>query len=152
LLIVDEQRIGRLKMKWWSTLGILLLWCGCGGPPGIEDPGRFQVDPRGIILDRQTGLHWAPDPGEGLTWHRAGEYARNLRLGGYADWRLPTRSELKQLGAGGLDPVFKLMGNGAWSSEREDDSSAWEYHFQEGNEYWFFVNRHAQALAVRSVK
>jgi formylglycine-generating enzyme required for sulfatase activity len=140
------------KMSWLAALGVILFLFGCGGPAGIEDPGRFQVGPQGVIVDRHTGLHWAPDPGQGMTWHQAGEYARNLRLGGQGDWRLPTRAELKRLGAGGLDPVFRLAGNVAWSSEREDDSSAWEYHFREGREYWLFLNRQARALAVRSPK
>ena len=85
-----------------------------------------------------------------MTWGEAAAYARKLRWGGFTDWRLPTRAELKRLGAGGLDPVFKLAGNVAWSSERADDSSAWEFHFREGRAYWLFINRHAQALAVRS--
>jgi hypothetical protein len=72
--------------------------------------------------------------------------------GGFSDWRLPTRSELERLGAGGLDPTFKLAGCCAWSSEQEDSSSAWEFHFGEGRDYWLFTNRHAQALAVRSPK
>jgi len=137
-------------MSWWALASITLWLWGCGGPASVLDPARFQVNPPGVIVDRHTGLQWAPDPGRGMTWREAGSYARDLRLGGFADWRLPTRDELKRLGAGGLDPVFKLAGNVAWSAERADDSSAWEYHFREGREYWLFSNRHAQALAVRS--
>jgi formylglycine-generating enzyme required for sulfatase activity len=136
----------------FTAVWLLLLLAGCSDPSGVRETGRFQVDDQGVILDRQTGLYWAPDPGQGLTWSRAGEYARNLRLGGFTDWRLPTRAELKRLGAGGLDPAFRLAGNVAWSAEREDDSSAWEYHFRDGREYWIFVNRHARTLAVRSPK
>jgi hypothetical protein len=132
----------------WALLGLLLF--GCGEGSRIEEKGRFQTNGNGIIVDTRTGLRWAPDPGRRMTWLQAGDYARNLRLGGFSDWRLPTRGELKQLGSGGLDPVFKLAGSSAWSSEREDDSSAWEYHFREGRDYWLFINRHAQVLAVRS--
>jgi formylglycine-generating enzyme required for sulfatase activity len=134
----------------WVFLGLLLF--GCGEEPGTEGKDRFQTDQTGIIIDTRTGLHWAPDPGRRMTWHQADEYARQLRLGGFADWRLPTRAELRDLGSGGLDPAFKLAGNCAWSSEREDDSSAWEFHFREGRDYWLFINRHAQVLAVRSRK
>ena len=141
-------------MKIGSRIGtavfLLMLLAGCGAQPGIEGPGRFQVNPEGIILDTRTGRQWAPDPGERMTWYQAGEYARRLRLGGFSDWRLPTRAELQRLGAGGLDPAFKLAGCCAWSSESEDSSSAWEFHFGEGRDYWLFTNRHAQALAVRS--
>ena len=129
-----------------------LLLAGCGDQPGIEDPDRFQVRSQGMITDTRTGRQWAPDPGERMTWPQAGEYARRLRLGGFSDWRLPTRAELLGLGAGGLDPAFKLAGCCAWSSESDDSSSAWEFHFGEGRDYWLFTNRHAQALAVRAPK
>jgi hypothetical protein len=134
----------------WVVLALLLF--GCGEKSRIEEKGRFQKDAQGIVTDSRTGRQWAPDPGERMTWYQAGAYARKLRLGGFSDWRLPTRAELKGLGAGGLDPAFKLAGCCAWSSERDDDSSAWEFHFGEGRDYWLFTNRHAQALAVRSAR
>ncbi len=31
------------------------------------------------------------------SWQQASEYAENLELGGYTDWRLPTQKELKKL-------------------------------------------------------
>jgi formylglycine-generating enzyme required for sulfatase activity len=134
----------------WVFLSFLLF--GCGEKYRTEEKGRFQTDQNGVITDTRTGLQWASDPGQRLNWHQAEAYARKLRLGGFSDWRLPTRAELQVLGAGGLDPVFKLAGCCAWSSELEDSSSAWEFHFREGRNYWLFINRHAQALAVRSRK
>ncbi len=85
-----------------------------------------------------------------MTWHQAGEYAGSLKLGGFSDWRLPTRAELQgSRSRGSWISAFKLSGCCAWSSEQEDSSSAWEFHFGEGRDYWLFTNRHAQALAVR---
>ena len=140
--------------KVWNRIGpvilFILLLGGCGDPPGMEAPDHFQILAEGIVLDTRTGRQWAPDPEERMTWHQAGQYARTLRLGGFSDWRLPTRAELRDLGRGALSPAFKLAGCCAWSSESEDSSSAWEFHFGEGREYWLFTNRHAQALAVRS--
>ena len=138
-----------LNRAWfWVFLALLLF--GCGETSRIEEKERFLTDAQGIVTDTRTGRQWAPDPGERMTWHQAGEYARTLRLGGFSDWRLPTRDELQRLGARGLDRAFKLAGCCAWSSESEDSSSAWEFHFGEGRDYWLFTNRHAQALAVRS--
>jgi hypothetical protein len=131
---------------------LAFLLFGCGEGSRIEEKDRFQIDAQGIILDTRTGRQWTTDPGERMTWHQAGEYARTLRSGGFSDWRLPTRDELRRLGSGGLDPAFKIAGCCAWSSESDDSSSAWEFHFGEGRDYWLFTNRHAQALAVRSPK
>lgn len=62
-----------------------------------------------IVTDNQTGLMWQDEDytdeeqqnfgvnkshGKVLDWYKAVEYANNLRLGGYDDWRLPTRDEL----------------------------------------------------------
>ena len=135
-----------------GTAVFLLLLAGCGDQPGIEGPGRFQVNPEGIILDTRTGRQWAPDPGERMTWHQASQYVGMLKLGGFSDWRLPTRAELRDLGTGALSSAFRLAGCCAWSSQLEDSSSAWEFHFGEGRDYWLFTNRHAQAPAVRSLR
>ena len=141
----------RLKRVWcWVVLTLLLF--GCGEASRLEEKGRFQTDAQGIILDTRTGREWAPDPGERMTWYQAGQYAGTLRLGGFSDWRLPTRAELRDLGTGALSSAFRLAGCCAWSSQLEDSSSAWEFHFGEGRDYWLFTNRHAQALAVRFPK
>ena len=57
-------------------------------------------------------LMWEKETQE-MTWYEATEYAKNLRLGGYDDWRLPTSEEL--LGVvilcGG---VVLALGDGDW--------------------------------------
>ena len=108
---------GLNRIGCWVVLAFLLF--GCGEASRIEEKDRFQTDAQGIVTDTRTGRQWASDPGERMTWYQAGEYAGTLRLGGFSDWRLPTRAELQGLGAGGLDPAFKLAGCCAWSSEAE---------------------------------
>jgi hypothetical protein len=52
----------------------------------------------GVWSDPATGLMWTrKDNGYALRWQPAAEYCRNLQLGGYSDWRLPTIDELKNL-------------------------------------------------------
>src|SRR5262245_32363360 len=52
---------------------------------------------RGFWVDPSTGLMWAgrDNFGRDLNWRQAAKYCLDLRLGGYADWRLPTIDELE---------------------------------------------------------
>jgi flagellar biosynthesis GTPase FlhF len=43
-----------------------------------------------------NGLMWEKETRK-MNWNDAMEYAKNLRLGGYSDWRLPTVDELKEV-------------------------------------------------------
>jgi len=68
---------------------------------------RFNVDGTGsCIIDRLTGLMWTrnanqlansavtpSDTGQ-RTWQQSLDYANNLQLCGYTDWRLPNRREV----------------------------------------------------------
>lgn len=60
---------------------------------------RFQPHPDSaeIIVDTQTGLMWQKGYGDPCNHADAKQYAATLRSGGFSDWRLPTREELKSL-------------------------------------------------------
>ncbi len=50
-----------------------------------------------VVIDNSTGLTWqdnADSKNLRLNWSEAVEYCQNLSLGGYNDWRIPTREEL----------------------------------------------------------
>ncbi|TRX71096.1 DUF1566 domain-containing protein [Carboxylicivirga sp. M1479] len=51
----------------------------------------------GTITDNITGLMWAKDMGEKMTYEQAFTKAEQSRLGGYSDWRVPTIKELYSL-------------------------------------------------------
>ncbi|EIL99112.1 DUF1566 domain-containing protein [Rhodanobacter thiooxydans] len=54
--------------------------------------------PAGTIIDQSTGLMWSKaTTAKGKTWAEAKAAAEAVRLGGYTDWRLPTRAELLTL-------------------------------------------------------
>ncbi len=49
----------------------------------------------GTTTDNVTGLSWQQVPSsEDLTWQEAVDYANELELGGYDDWRVPSAKEL----------------------------------------------------------
>lgn len=58
-----------------------------------------------IIIDTKTNLIWSgvTSPQE-ITFAEAKSYVRAFKLGGYSDWRLPTKKELKTL----LDPLLLI--------------------------------------------
>ena len=84
------------------------------GSPGVAAAATAAPDPAGVWTDTATGLSWAKcmarrdgtvpvDACRGeyaeLTWPEAMVFARNNRLAGQSDWRLPTPKELATLGS-----------------------------------------------------
>lgn len=62
------------------------------GPlPSYKDNGD------GTVSDLNTGLMWVKARGEKMTWDSAVAGAKTCRVGGYADWRMPTIKELYSL-------------------------------------------------------
>ncbi|MDD5434279.1 MAG: DUF1566 domain-containing protein [Nitrospira sp.] len=79
------------------------------------------------VTDNLTGLMWTKNAhlsGSYLNWQQALDYANNLTLCGYSDWRLPNRKELMSL----IDrskvspalpaghPFINVQGDARWSS------------------------------------
>ncbi len=61
---------------------------------------RFIDNGDGTVTDTNTDLMWTKDANLKVTcvlWQQAIDYANNLNLYGYTDWRLPTVNELISL-------------------------------------------------------
>ena len=91
------------------------------------------------------------------TQEEAKEYAKNLRLGGYDDWRLPTRDELKKLmikkemkGKNGKHYMRKEFVE-FWTSimHPKDYSDTWDVYFNGGIDDWNGKTVNSYALCVR---
>lgn len=108
------------------------------GSAAVELPERLVLTAPGTAVDPKTGLIWtAKDNGEGIDWHGAKEYADNLSLGGFSDWRLPTIDELEGLyetdtGEQNCRLGIELSSPWTWSGSMEGSSRAWFFNFHLG--------------------
>jgi hypothetical protein len=123
---------------------------------------RFRNNGNGTITDRKTGLMWqqvAID--KRMNWYQAKKYCRNLRLGGYTDWRLPEYKELRNLIKGGIYPPnkwlnkmgFKNFHNTTyWSNlvRKKRSNYSWYVDMRVGIKCYANKNRSYYVIAVRS--
>jgi len=99
----------------------------------VEDDFRPKTDPAplprfvllengGVVVDNSTGLWWAAAESDSELDHDAATaYCLDFRLGGYDDWRMPTRAEVESIldperHAPALPPLFRSYGGYAWTS------------------------------------
>ena len=80
---------------------------------------NFSDNDNDTITDSATGLMWQKsDSGKGLNWEESLNYAENLKLSGYDDWRLPNAKELQSIvdysrspqttGTAAINPIFRI--------------------------------------------
>ncbi|MFN7944023.1 MAG: DUF1566 domain-containing protein [Blastocatellia bacterium] len=107
-------------MKWQSKLVYVLLF----GTIVIASVKPFSLqknDNQGYWIDPATGLMWAgKDNNRDVRWYKAKRYCRNLRLGGYSDWRLAAIEELEGI----YDETSNAPGLGAG----KDGKQPWQWH------------------------
>ncbi|WP_255498810.1 DUF1566 domain-containing protein [Dysgonomonas sp. ZJ709] len=63
----------------------------------IKNAPSYTDNGDGTITDNITGLMWQKDMGQKISFADAPEVAKNLRVGGHSDWRVPTIKELYSL-------------------------------------------------------
>jgi len=114
----------------------------------------------GTVLDRSTGLTWERGGSDyPLAWDQALEHpawCNARRLGGRADWRLPTLDELGSLFAGApapghfcLEPVFDPTKRRLWSRDTKSFVAAWYVDAETGFIWWqdMTCGFHARAVS-----
>ena len=141
----------------------------------LESKSKELTDHKDITIIGD--LMWEKKESREMSWDEGMEYAKNLRLGGYDDWRLPTKEELGEVVTlcGGeftiLDDdyeekiarnsenvpyqeAYKAIGfysNYYWSSTAlvGNEDYAWVVDFYNGRDYW---NRKSNSYYVRCVR
>ncbi len=103
-------------------------------------------------------LQWSKEAPKRMTWNEAQEYAKNLREGGYDDWRLPTLAELtialanQFIQDGAKEPLGFRGGYNYWSSLEVGADGAWyAYGGSNGGVYTNYVFKDYQ-YAVRCAR
>jgi len=147
-----------MRKNTMSVLGFLLLLSCSMAPRHAADNATMHDQGNGTCLDSETGLTWQATP-ESLvfySWEEAQQYVRELDLGGYADWRLPTYDELYV-----LHDTFERRLNGdchikpeicVWTGSREEDGRAgywYSYPTCGGVDYGFVRKKQGRVRAVR---
>lgn len=119
--------------------------------PGDETSARD-----GIVSDDVTALVWAQDPlPDILPWAEAAAACNGLRLGGFSDWRVPTRIELLSLIAYEYSPPtvadLGMPLAETWTSSpfAGDPTRAWAVAFNQGS---VLDRPRSDALRVRCVR
>lgn len=105
------------------------------------NPSRFISEPGSCtVFDPLTGLMWSKKETDELSWDDANAACEASCLGGFADWRMPTRYELLTI----LDlnrykpclpPIFDTSGYFVWTSTQ----TAWTKDQAGSSRSFFFV-------------
>lgn len=111
-----------------------------GSPPDTQAQLRDEIQKAGFWKDERTKLTWAAaDNGSGVTVSQARFYCKQLRVGGFTDWRLPAIDELPPLFGStpdqrGFRVVVPLKLTGwAWSdTQGKEPAENWSFDFSDG--------------------
>jgi hypothetical protein len=123
--------------------------CPPPGNPAAQDgsytmnPLSLTVNGDGTVFDNNTWLMWQQeDDNITRTWDDANIYCENLTLGGYSDWRLPTRKELF------ITSIFRGIRG---ESYEHFDSSVF-LNTKSNSYYWSSTKKDTGQLYVRCVR
>jgi hypothetical protein len=124
-------------------------------PEIVARDGRYVAFANGVICDCYSGLEWFPGPDKDISWEEGCRWVGDLGVGG-GGWRLPYLSELRGLykmnkKGDNISPLFEINMTDVWSSEIQDETSAWGFNFLPGNKFWTCktLSRRFRVLAVR---
>lgn len=129
--------------------------------PALADQCAGIVQPAGTVIDQATGLMWGKSTSaKNQTWAEAKAAAEGVRLGGYTDWRLPTRAELLTL----VDDTrsnpaididrFDCESDWYWTSTplaSSPSDCAWGVNFNYGDAFYIHQSLNGRVRAVRAV-
>ncbi|NIQ00754.1 MAG: DUF1566 domain-containing protein [Nitrospinaceae bacterium] len=105
-------------------------------PPPPPPPKVIMTDNRDGTLTDDKGLMWTrkdsyADLGTCLNWYQSTEYVKQLKTGGYTDWRMPTIEELSSIYDDTKDNFI------SWDHNPENPLHL-DKQFADGAAYWYW--------------
>ncbi|MDR1126729.1 MAG: DUF1566 domain-containing protein [Treponema sp.] len=125
-----------IKAYYYGVLPFVFLLCSCVLESGVPGPaGGYVFYDKGAYSDGWRYLECAPEnAGEEVNWNRAKTLCEDYSFGGYDDWHLPLRKELKWM----WDNLHKKrMGNFDRSSGYDEDCYWSSEEYNEYEAYYF---------------
>ena len=129
----------------------------------------YKLTKCGTVVHVKSGLEWAPDPGNSMSWAKARKYVGKLDLCGHKDWKMPKITEIRQIYDEGIttDCKGKACHKGEsfhihkglklgqccpWTCSKDSDGNVQCLNFSTGNEGGMMENSPQRVLAVRKYK
>lgn len=121
---------------------------------------QYERVDKDIVYDKNTNLMWQDNSAsrtKKLTYAKAIDYCKNLKIGKYSDWRLPKRTELQSIvdhkrNAPAILKAFKHTASYYyWSvtSYAHDTKQAWNINFYYGDRYSYDKDNKSYVRCVR---
>jgi len=144
LMPVSEYIISPVPEKWKTKITLKITTGTENQMKVINDRIiiRFNVLNNGSVIDTRTGLQWLIYGVTDITSENVASTVKNLKEGGYSDWRIPTKAEIaslqeKKSGMGMLsDADSGIDACCVWVSEPNSEVVEWDFFFDDGNDLW----------------
>jgi len=151
-----EYIITPVSETWKTKVALKITTLAAGNILVLSKPIviRYNLMKDGTVVDTKTGLQWLilgiPD----LNSSNVQNAIKNLKDGGFTDWRLPTKTELSDLSETSAVPATQPATAAlsaaavqpeeasvqktccAWVIEPTTDNIEWKFYVDDGNEFW----------------
>jgi outer membrane protein OmpA-like peptidoglycan-associated protein len=140
----SEYIIVPVSDKWTTKVTIKITTGKEGQPLVLSSPIviRFNILANGTIIDTKTGLQWLIYTATDVNAGSVINTVKNIKEGGFNDWRLPTKAELLDLQDKTTSSTEQSESQSAneaccaWTAERNSDKVEWEFYIDDGNDLW----------------